>query len=255
MIKENDRSFPRELTKSEKYFLFSILPASKPGYADYRNKIEKRFVIGNGRFGSYNYIIGEEGSKLDLSGPSMPVFASGTVKIENDEIDVIVHEEFEKQIETDIAPKYSEILPEQFTKVSKWSYSEWNPGDPAPHDRSFVKEIVLVPGKFIFAVAPGHKKLWLHEFSSGINYLIPLSNYYNELMSVKGIRDPAIALKPNRLFEDMEVYSEQDFINAFIKYNSYMKRINFNFSKIVTNVSDKTKGIRFNVFKRGKIDK
>jgi len=246
----NIEEFPRKATKSEKYFLFAVLPENKPGYKYYRNRIKSLFITGYGRFGMNNYIFGKENSKTDISMPTMPVLASGTIKIEEDEIDVTIHEEFEFQIETDISPKHSENLPEHFTELSRWSYSEWNPGDNAPNDRSFVKEIEIVRRKFILAIAPAHKKIWLHETATGINYLIPVSNFYTELMSVKGIRDSKIALRPINLFNEVEKYSDQDFINAFIKYNLYLRRINFDFSGLLIHDKPEHNHKWFNIFRK-----
>lgn len=250
----SNEEFPRKPAEDEKYLLFEILPSHKSGYNYYRNRIEELFIIGYGRFGKSNLIFGKENMKTDISGPSMPVLASGTIKIEDDEIDVTVHEEFEDQIETDISPKHSDQLPGNINVLSKWSYSEWNPGDPAPFDKSYVKEVGILPGKYILAIAPSHRKIWLHETETGINYLIPVSNFFNELMAVKSIRDSRIALKPNKLFSEIANYTDNNFINAFIKYNTYMRRINFDFSQIKIHDEQKPKRKRLNIFGRDKFD-
>ncbi len=76
----NDNSlnnFPRRLTERERDFLFSVLPGNKKGYKLYREKIDSSFVIGFGRFGDTNLILGKENSMIDLDIPSAPILQVG----------------------------------------------------------------------------------------------------------------------------------------------------------------------------------
>ncbi len=244
--------FPRALTEKEKYLLLSVLPENKIGYKKYREKIEKLIVIGQGRFSRDNMILGKTGCKPDLSSPSTPVFASGTVICKETEIDVNIHEEIEDEIEFDISTNNSFDLKDDFTEISKWSYSEWVPGVNAPKDNSPVREIVIIPGKFILAIAPVHKKIWLHNFSSGVNHLIPLSNFYNQLMMVKDIRNSNIALHPGIFFEHYNEYSDHDLISALITYNKYIKRFDIDLTYFVGQKAEPSQKSFFSFLKRGK---
>ena len=227
------KQFPRELTTQEKYLLFSVLPEAKPGYKFYREKINELLVTGYGRFKNNNYILGKKGSVPDLSFSSTPVFAAGTIKIPGDEIDILINEEIDDEIEFDITLKNTSQIPDKIEEQERWSYSEWNPGDKAPHDNSEVRETVISPGEYILVFAPAHKKLWLHEGRSGVNRLIPLTNYYNELMRFRRIKDPKQALNPRLMFEKLEEFSDYELVNAFVLYNKYMRRFSNDFSKFL----------------------
>ena len=58
MYENSLNDFPRKLTERERDFLFSILPENKKGYKLYRDKIDSLFVIGFGRFGDTNLVLG-----------------------------------------------------------------------------------------------------------------------------------------------------------------------------------------------------
>lgn len=223
--------FPRELTPQEKYLLFSVLPEKKPGYKFYREKINEMMVTGYGRFKNNNYVLGKEGTIPDLSFSSTPVFAAGTIKIPGDEIDILINEEIDDEIEFDVTLKNTNEIPLNIEEEARWNYSEWNPGDKAPHDDTMVRETVISPGEYILAFAPAHKKIWLHESKSGVNHLIPLTNYYNELMRFKRTKDPKQALNPKLMFERLDDFSDHELVNAFVLYNKYMRRFSHDFSR------------------------
>ncbi|HVO75005.1 MAG TPA: hypothetical protein VMT35_13340 [Ignavibacteriaceae bacterium] len=229
-----DENFPRDLTIQERMLLDSILPENKPGYKIYKEKMCSLAVTGFGRFGSGNLILGNREHKPDVDSPSAPVFAVGTFACPEGEIDITIHEERFKQIETSISPgsdfnfKGTDLLPEELVKVSSWSYSDWIPGEKAPKDNSKIREINLFPSRYLLAIAPLHKKIWLHEYESGVNHLIPVTNFYNYLMIVKDIRDIKIAGNQSLFFKEPDLYSNDDLISAFILYNNYFKRFTLN---------------------------
>lgn len=225
------KQFPRELTTQEKYLLFSVLPEEKSGYKHYRDKINELLVTGYGRFKNNNYIMGKKGTVPDLSFSSTPVFAAGTIKIPGDEIDILINEEIDDEIEFDVTLKHTDKIPAEIDEQDRWNYSEWNPGDKAPHDNSEVRETIISPGEYILAFAPAHRKIWLHESESGVNHLIPLTNYYNELMRFKRMKDPKQALNPKLMFEKLNEFTDDELMNAFVLYNKYMRRFPHDFSK------------------------
>ncbi len=223
--------FPRQLTGQEKYLLFSVLPEKKPGYKHYREKIDELIVTGYGRFKNNNFILGKENTTPDLSFASAPVFTAGTIVIPGDEIDILINEEIDDEIEFDLTAKKAESIPDGINILEKWSYSEWNPGDKSPGDNKDVREVVIARDKYVLVFAPSHKKIWLHENESGVNHLIPLTNYYNELMRFKRIKDPKEALNPRLIFQKHDDFSDEDLLNALVLYNKYMRRFSIDFSK------------------------
>jgi len=247
----NGRTFPRNLTSNENMLLFSILPENKTGYNAYRNKIKALVVTGLGRFGVGNFILGKENTKPDLSFPSSPVFAIGTNIYKEGTFDITIHEEVDDEIEFDISVLNQISIPETLTEIKKWNYSEWNPGDKAPNDGSYVREVKIVDNKYLLAIAPLHKKIWLHEYKSGVNFIIPLSNFYNELMRVCSIRDSNIALNPSSFFEKLKNFSDIEMKLAFISYNKYLKRINIMEQISIDSPIKKEKKF-FSIFRKGK---
>jgi len=245
------QDYPRKLSKNEKSVLFSILLENKTGYKSYKDKIEKLLVIGKGRFGGSNLILGKEGAKPDLSFPSSPVFASGVLICNETKIDVIIHEEIDDEIEFDISTNNDFNLNNEFSVSECWSYSEWIPGKKAPGDNSIVREIKVVPGKYILAIASAHKKIWLYDFETGINHLIPLSNFYNQLMMVKEIRDSKIALNPGSFFGNLDQYSDTDLISALITYNKYLRRFKLDIEFLKEKKTQPVKKNIFSFLKRG----
>lgn len=225
---KNNSEFPRPIAVKEREYLFSVLPEIKPGYKLYREKINSYSVIGEGRFGGSNLILGSNHDTTDLSIASSPVFAFGRIEFEEASLDITIHEEEYNQIEIDLSFTPDIPAAKKLNELKHWNYSDWNPGDKNPEDNSEVKEIILKQNSYLLAVSTTTKKIWLHDFSSGVNHLIPLTNFYNELMAIKKIRAPGIALKPARFFSELNTYSSQELGTAFISYNKYLKRLNLN---------------------------
>ena len=239
VMNQNIKKFPRQLNTIESMLLFSVLPENKSGYNSYRNMINNLVVTGSGRFGGGNFVLGKEGTEPDLSLPSSSVFAIGTNVYEEGTIDITIHEELDGEIEFDISPRNQNLLPKNLTEIKKWNYSEWNPGNKAPNDNSFVREIIISQDEYILAVAPAHKKIWLHEYKSGINFLIPLTNFYNELMRINNIKDPSIALNPTSFFENIDKFNDEQLMLAFFSYNRYLRK--FDIQNISPSKSTPTK--------------
>ena len=225
--------YPRKLTDIEKEILFCILPENKPGYKLYRNKITNMLVIGEGRFGEGNYLLGESETVIDLAVSSSPVFALGTIILNNgDEIDIIIQEEDDNKIEVEIGKEFndsqfktgsSKISASSFiSKVS--TYSEWVPGMKSPFDNSDVRMIGIKPEEFIMAISVNEKKIWLYEMKTGINHLVPLSNYYNSLMLFRKERNAEKVLNPNLFFNNLAMFNDYELASAFVLYNQYMRR-------------------------------
>jgi hypothetical protein len=217
--------FPRELNRREKCWLFAALPENKLGYRQYREIIENLFVIGYGRFGDGNFILGEKDDKIDLDISSSPILAIANITFDVGKVYVTIHEEFEGQIEVDIKVTAGENIPDDLTQAKVWTYSNWVPGDKAPFDKSDVREIKLVKNEIILVIAPVHKKVWVYNAQSGINHFVPVTNYYNEMMILLNVKDSEKALNPGRLFSNLDEFTDEQLIQGFLVYNKYWQRI------------------------------
>lgn len=247
---ENSIEFPRELNKLERQWLFSVLPDDKPGYFNFRRKLETFKVVGHGVNGGMNYFMGKEGSLPDLTAPTAPVLAAGTIEFPETFIDVVVHEEFEGMIEIDISIT-GRFPSESEKELRRWSYSSWVPGRKAPGDNTRVREIELVPDSITIAVAPVHKRIWIYEKATGINHFVPVTNYYNELMRIRKIKDAHTALNSNLLFENIDKYADQDLGAAFLIYNKYWRKIKLDYSYFMPEKTAKNESFLSRFFKRG----
>lgn len=215
--------YPREISTVEKELLFSILPVYKPGYAQYRELINTYSVTGEGTRGELNLFLGKSGSEPDTISPSRPVFALGTLEYGTGVIDLVIHEEINNEIETVIEGDISIVSEGELQK--NINYSEWQPGMYSPEKNEKVREIFIKPTKYLLAFAPSERKIWAHNIVSGVNHLIPLSNYYNSLMLLKNERKGSIALNPKLFFDNLELYDNEELVSAFISYNKYMSRV------------------------------
>ncbi len=227
MIAEKDKNnFPRLLTKQEKQVLREVLPDNIPAYDYYYKKLSYYYILSNGRFGKTNFILGKKDSVPDLTSSSTAVFAFGIITLENCNVTVAVHEEVNDQIEIDLNPSPEINLPENIIIKSKVSYSEWSPGDSSPFDNSPVRQITILPAKFILAISKSDKKIWLHNLESKVNTLIPVTNFYNQIMLEQKVREEKKVTDSSLLFENLESFSDNTIRNSFIAYNHYFHKFN-----------------------------
>ena len=241
-------TFPRKLKEPERELLFSILPPVKPGYNIYRKKIDEKYVVGFGRFGETNLVLGNIEDEISAEDASSSIFAAGSIIFDEGKIEISINEETDNRIEFDISPKDYELVGEK-REIKRWNYSEWTPGQKSPREKSFVREIPVYADKYVLAISPEEKRIWLYEYDSGINYLIPLSNYYNQLMIHKNIRDPEIALKPNVFFGSgtgkHSDYTDNELRNTFLSYNKYLRKLDIKEEPVITETKNKRKFFNF----------
>ncbi|MEK6570326.1 MAG: hypothetical protein AABZ61_03085, partial [Bacteroidota bacterium] len=76
----NGMGYPRPLNAREKSWLEWLLPAERKGYRDYLAALEKLVVIGEGRRGKGNLVLGRSDDKPDNTSPLPPVFAYGIIE-------------------------------------------------------------------------------------------------------------------------------------------------------------------------------
>ncbi len=248
----NGQDFPRCLSDLEKYWLKLILPENRPGYKIYREKIENLFVIGYGKFPPYNLILGEKNESPDLSIPSQPVIAKGIFFYENGSVTVTIFDEFENQIEIDISSEgfnYQQIQSVLLiNKEQRWfTYSNWSPGDKHPFDNSELREVEIIKNELDLVLSPKYKQIWLHDYNLKFNKFIPITNFYQELLKVAGIKDLKTMTNTNFLFSNIKIFSDELIRRAFFNYNRYLKKFDL---KSENMVKTEKKNFFKNIFER-----
>lgn len=224
VVEPNNTTYPRKLRPKERDLLEFVLPAESPGYAELRNLIRNMIVLAEGRRGKGNFVLGNPGDVADIVSPLAPVIAYGVAETTLDTFTVTVRECAGDQIDVEIVSSHGGEIPDHFEEKRRWTYSEWKPGRPSPASHAAVHE-VKINDTLTFVVAGQEKRLWLHDGATLMNHLIPITNFYNELMLHKGIRDPKIALNSNLLFEQLGSYPDADLRAAFIAYNKLKRRV------------------------------
>jgi hypothetical protein len=117
-------------------------------------------------------------------------------------------------------------IPEEVTERRRWSYSHWSPGDPCPATGTTVRQATLNDARdLLLAISPARRALWIHDGRSMTNLLIPITNFYNELMLLKGVRDPRIALDHSLFFRNLHDYSDDELRDAFARYNIGFRKV------------------------------
>ncbi len=219
-----DDVYPRKLRQKELDLLEGVLPADRPGYRQYREIINSMVVIGQGRRGPGTYLLGAPGDTPDYSVPVSPVIAFGMVETTHASYAVTVHEFAGAQLDVDIVSGSDEEVPHHFEEKKRWTYSTWLPGLPSPATGGMVRA-VPVDAVLTLAIAPQERRIWIYDRVSGMNLLLPVTNFHNELMLCKGIRDPKVALDIGQFFIGQAAYTNGDLREAFIRYNAIRPRV------------------------------
>jgi hypothetical protein len=221
--------YPRPLTTRERDWLEWVLPAERAGYRRYRKYLETMVVLGEGRRGKGDFILGYAGDVPDLSMSLPPVFAYGVIETNFGPISITVRENYGDQIDVEIVSHRADELPHEFEESRRWTYSTWSAHDPCPQCGKPPREVPMhdTSGKFLLlAICTTDKRLWVYDAETQVNHLIPVTNFYNELILHKNIRDPKIALDSKLLFIDLAKYSDADLTYAFLTYNKVKTKVN-----------------------------
>lgn len=229
MLQQSTEFFPRSLRFKERELLEFVLPAESPGYNEYRRTISAMVVLAAGRRGMGNVVLGKPGDRADITSPLLPVIAYGAVETTTETFTITVRELVCDQIDVEIVSNRGEEIPDELNEVRRWTYSTWRPGTPSPAMHSSVRE-VKIKNDLVLAVAPQEKRLWLFDGRLQMNHLIPITNFYNELMLQKRIRDPKVALKSMMLFDQHDRYTDEDLRSAFVAYNGLKRRVDLTLS-------------------------
>ncbi|MCS7228428.1 MAG: hypothetical protein RMJ81_09920 [Candidatus Kryptonium sp.] len=221
--------FPRDLTERERNWILWMLPEDKPGYRAYREMIKEMMIIGYGRFEPDNLILGQPNDKPDEETFFTPIISLGQIEMREARIQISIHREHRNQIQVDIVNLLGDTIPENVSEIRRWSYAYWNPGDVSPCTEKPVREVKIfsrTEHNLILVISPSDKKIWLHEIDSGINYIIPVTNFFNELLRQrKEIIDKTGGLNVNFIFENIDRFSDADINNAFINYSKIFAKV------------------------------
>ena len=217
-------SYPRKLRSKELDLIEFVLPVDRLGYRQYRDWISSMVVLGEGRRGGGNLILGYEGDVPDLVSPLGPVVAYGMVETTQDPYSVTVREYLGRQIDLEIVSTHGSEIPDHFEEKRRWTYSSWLPGQSSPATGEMVREIVIEEN-LVLVIARQEKRLWVYNRTNGMNLLIPITNFFNELMLHKNIRDPRIALKSDRFFQNLDSYTDSELRSSFIAYNKLKPKV------------------------------
>jgi hypothetical protein len=219
--------YPRKLTERERGWLFYLLPEDISAYADYRTKIDSMFVIGEGRFGEGNLVLGHKGDEPDLSYSSLPVFACGQIEYKECRLQISIHEFYDNKIEVSISNLSGDKIPPALTEVSKWSYSYWKPGFPSPFANDKLREINITKyiGDLVLVLSPANHSIWLYESKTGFNHIIPVTNFINELLRGNTSIDKTKGINIAFVFDNLAKFSNPEFVKALVQYNKQWRKI------------------------------
>ena len=223
-LRDEKDEYPRGLREKERDLLEFVLPEDRSGYRQYREWIASMVVLGEGRRGKGNLVLGTKGDKADVTSPLAPVIGYGVVETTLDRFSITVREYVGRQIDVEIVSTRGEEVPDHFEEKRRWTYSSWKPGVPSPATGHPLREVVIA-GNLTLAIAKLEKRLWVYDRASGMNLLIPITNFYNELMLHRAIRDPQTALKSDLFFQNLDSYTDPDLRASFVAYNKLKRKV------------------------------
>lgn len=228
--------FPRELTSIERTLLLWLLPEDRPGYLEYRKLFAQWKVAARGRRGEGNYIVAAPAEQPDNESPLPQLLAHGVMETKDGRISISIRERLGDQVEFEIVYPQSNKDFSAAAELHRWTYSYWLPSQACPACKKSLREIAMsttAGQRLVLAVCSYDKLLWVYDEETKVNHPIPTTNFYNELMLHKNIRDLKIALDPKRLFADLAAYSDRDLTVAFVTYNTLRAKIPLNQAIVV----------------------
>jgi hypothetical protein len=205
-----------------------ILPEDIEGYRLVRDRILRYMVIGEGRRGGGEFLLGAPGTIPDIDSPLPGVIAYGAVETDFGTISITLREEKGGQSSLEIVNSRSEEIPAQFEESRRWTYSGWKQGSVCPQCTKPPREVSMQDraGRIhLLAICTRDRRIWVLDGASGIVYPVPVTNFYNELMLRAGIRDPETALDSKRFFAECDRYDDRQLSLAFEAYNRFRTKI------------------------------
>ncbi len=225
---DSDEVFPRDLSALERKLLLWILPADRPGYAEYRNVVNKWKVVAARPWADGSYIMSAPGSVPELDTSPPQVIAVGMIECRGGVLTVSVRELQSSQLEFEVSEPADQEVVSNFERLRRWTLSSWSPTMPCPFCDGRLREVVMVTRSgrtFVLALCALDQRLWIHDELREMNIPIPVTGFYNDLMLQAKIQDPGIALQSRRLFTDLDAYTDDLLIRAFEAYNRTRRRV------------------------------
>jgi hypothetical protein len=216
--------------------LLWLLPADRSGYLEYRRLIGGWQVVGRGRRGEGNYVLAAPSERPDTESPLPQLFALGVVEAREGNVSIILREPLGNQVEFEIVKLQGEGVPGRLEEIRRWTYSTWLPLQACPACSGFVREVPMITEagqKILLAICAQDRRLWVYEEASGVNHPIPVTNFYNELMLQKNVRDPGVALDSKRLFTDLDSFTDAELLRAFVSYNKLRTKVTLQTSILI----------------------
>src|SRR5258707_15313997 len=112
-INFHNGQYPRPLSTREREWIEWILPIDRSGYKFYRDAASAMMVIGEGRRGKGEIILGVPGDVPDFDEPLGPVAAYGAVETNFGAISVTLREIVRNQISVEIVSHRSDQVPKE----------------------------------------------------------------------------------------------------------------------------------------------
>lgn len=221
------REFPRELSEFEREFLYWLLPFDSDGYRAFNEFVQNAIVVGEGRWGEGDLMLGAFPASIDMSLGMEPVIAYGECVLNGELLTMSVHDlNADDQLETQfgIFP-----LPDNPKVELGWCYSYWMPGEPSPATHEPVREIKLArvdkQPPVTLVISKSQRSMWLHH-PNGFNRLMPVTGLNDELLRTHGIREFKQVSNPAEFFTRIDEFSDAEVRKAFVEY---VKRSGRNF--------------------------
>jgi hypothetical protein len=189
-----------------------------------RDLIGSLEVIGEGRRGPGNIILGVPGDIPDMVSPLAGVIAYGMLETTLDVFSITVREEAGRQVDVEIVSRRGGEIPEHFEEKRRWTYSLWGPGMPSPDAGGTVREIRL-DSRTVLALASGERRIWVWEGTGETVRLVPITGFSDGVMQARDVRDPATALRSSLLFERLGEYTDEDLRRGFARYNALHPKV------------------------------
>lgn len=220
-------AYPRSLTPTERRLVEWVLPSASPGYRPYREFVAASSVIGPGRRGEGEIILGKPGDEPDVTSPLPSVVSFGIARADDDEVSVTVREIVEGQMSVEVVGKREDHVAPDARVEPRWTYAEWKPGSPCPQCGLPVRQVSVTAGEegVVLAICAADRRLWVRDGATGICRPVPVTNYHNELMIHTQTRDPKVALVSSRLFDGLAGFSDADLAAAFVRYNRVRTKV------------------------------
>jgi len=175
-------SYPRPLTPIEQELVDWVLPAGAAGYAPYRAFIANSSVIGAGRRGEGEVILGTPGDVPDLESPLPPVVSYGVASAGGDEVSVTVREIVDGQMSVEVVGRREDRVAPGARIERRWTYAEWLPGAPCPQCGRPAREVDVVPPesdgrRIVLALCATDRRIWIRDGATGLCRPVPVTNY------------------------------------------------------------------------------